>query len=45
VVAHYGLNRAVTNEALACGVLPFTSFSSDDTKFQLGQTQNLKLLV
>ncbi len=45
VTACYGLNRAVKDQELACGKLPFTSFQSGDTKFSLGQTQKLDLLV
>lgn len=45
VTACYGLNKAVTDQNLACGKLPFTSFQSGDTAFPLGQVQKLDLLV
>lgn len=41
----YGLNRMVREEKLACGKLPYTSFKSDDTRFDLKQKNNNKLLV
>jgi hypothetical protein len=45
VTACYGLNRAVTDQDLACGKLPFTAFQSGDTHFSLSQTQKHDLLV